>query len=279
MGNNAKSINRIEFWGQEPTLTLHHITANIEEWKKVFPNVNNFMFSTNGVGYTDRILDFIQAIDNYGNTMRFEMQFSYDGEESNEANRGLNSASVSKNIEYFITKLNEMPLNNTKVEIHFHNVVSIQLINSITTIEEINNYIKNLYGKTEYFASLNKHNKVLVANHPDAGIEVPVDASTEDGLNFHRFYKLLNCAEENIKRDYIVSRNILNFQQRTFNSVKDMMIEEENITPFELMYKYTNDNDIIFGRKQDILNECSYCGAYLTELKVMYDGTLINCHS
>lgn len=280
INNSSEAIQRIDFWGQEPTLTLNYVTDNFAEWKKVFPNVKTYMFSTNGVGNIDRILDFIDALDNtYDDHVNLHLQFSYDGIESNQECRGLDSNRVKNNIIYFLQEVNKKPLKHMYINVAFHNVVSIELINSLTSIESINKYIKNLYETVTEFGTINTHKNVEVRPVPDAGIEVPVKASTEDGLNFYRFYQMLNRAEENIKRNFIVSNNILNFEEKAFDAVIDIVQEVCHKSPYKALLEWAEDPNILAEEAYNSFNHSSYCGAYLGELKVMYDGTIVNCHS
>ena len=84
-------ITRLELWGQEPTLTLHLWTKHIEDWIDTFPNWRYLMFSTNGMEYPERIVELIKRIDAYtNNTVKLDLQISYDGEESTNELRGAN---------------------------------------------------------------------------------------------------------------------------------------------------------------------------------------------
>lgn len=58
MNQSPLNIESIAFWGQEPTLTLNHITDHFEEWYDLFPNWQHCGFSTNTVAHLDRIIDF-----------------------------------------------------------------------------------------------------------------------------------------------------------------------------------------------------------------------------
>jgi len=53
----------MEFWGQEPTLTLHLITKHLQDWFETYPNIRSLMFSTNTMAYPERIIDFIVKLD------------------------------------------------------------------------------------------------------------------------------------------------------------------------------------------------------------------------
>ena len=58
-------IEGVEFWGQEPTLTLPYISEHWNEWMDVFPNIQYCFFSTNGIADSDIIYDFLMAVDEH----------------------------------------------------------------------------------------------------------------------------------------------------------------------------------------------------------------------
>jgi len=64
LSSPRSKIKCIDFWGQEPTLTLNYLTDNLEDWLKAFPNWNKTMFSTNGMAFGNKIVDFIFKLDN-----------------------------------------------------------------------------------------------------------------------------------------------------------------------------------------------------------------------
>ena len=54
---NPKNIEHIEFWGQEPTLTLNEMCEFFPKLYELCPNINNVFFSTNGVSFIDSIIN------------------------------------------------------------------------------------------------------------------------------------------------------------------------------------------------------------------------------
>lgn len=61
---DGKQIENCELWGQEPTLTLKEFSIFFPELLKLCPNMKKLFFSTNGVGFTDEILNLIKIISN-----------------------------------------------------------------------------------------------------------------------------------------------------------------------------------------------------------------------
>ena len=52
-------IECFTLWGQEPTLTLHLLTDHLEDWFNYFPNINHIDYSTNGMDFPERTVNFI----------------------------------------------------------------------------------------------------------------------------------------------------------------------------------------------------------------------------
>ena len=43
LGTSPSRIEVIQIWGQEPTLTLNHLTDNLSDWLNVFTKANRFL--------------------------------------------------------------------------------------------------------------------------------------------------------------------------------------------------------------------------------------------
>ena len=53
----------LELWGQEPTLTLNEFSSNFAEIYKMCPNIDKVLYSTNGIAFIDRSINFAKLID------------------------------------------------------------------------------------------------------------------------------------------------------------------------------------------------------------------------
>ena len=138
-GQNIKAVN---FWGQEPTITLDAVEIFFPKLYELIPNCNNLFFSTNGVAYPDKIINFIKMLDktiiNKEKNKKFEfrIQFSYDGKNETKKLRGIDPEVILKNINFIIQQLNNIKLTNIKIAIQFHNVISMDLVERLNTVNK-----------------------------------------------------------------------------------------------------------------------------------------------
>lgn len=293
-GQTPHVIESISLWGQEPTLTLHLLSEHLEDWCNTFPNWEHCMFSTNTVAHMDRILGFIQALDKYVKKDSFELQIqlSYDGDYATEKLRGVLSSQIHDNLVYLFTELNKIKLNKVKVRFNFHSVLSMDLLyNQLNTVEGIYNYTKaqKLWG--EEFQKLNMNNMVSIPTRGvDMAIENPYNAGIEEGMKLKAFGEM--SERFNVQDFYpeLTRNNIDSIGPTTLHEaiyggnfvVFDHILgfcDNHGIPTFkDLMYAISNDEklkDEFFT----IMNNNIYCGTGVGELKVMYDGTFINCQN
>jgi hypothetical protein len=140
----------MELWGQEPTLTLKEFSESFKDFYNFLPNLHILFFSTNGIGFSNSIINLIQNIDNtIEKPFELRIQFSYDGQDATSKLRGADPNIIISNITEIITKLNNIKLNNLLVDLSFHNVLSMDLINKFgdkTANNEIEfyNYLKEM---------------------------------------------------------------------------------------------------------------------------------------
>ena len=74
------SINTISLWGGETLLSITDVTNNLKEIYQSFPNITNWMVSTNWTSNVYDIFDFLKAIDKYSKyPTEFSLQLSIDG--------------------------------------------------------------------------------------------------------------------------------------------------------------------------------------------------------
>lgn len=284
-------IHHIAFWGQEPTLTLHLITAHLEEWFDLFPSWEGCNFSTNTVGHLDRIIDFIKALEEKAPGEHFELslQMSYDGEFSTDTLRGAETSKIYANLEEFFTTLNSISLNKVKVGINFHGVLSLELLKKLTTFDDIYNYSNALGEWGLHFVTLNNNKNVRIAQAGvDITFETPIRVGVQEGIDLARFCEM----SERINKHTLYKshqKQGVEFPMAPYESlylayfnVLDMMHEcarDFNCTSvIDLIAKMQADinlRHLVFNK----LNPMMYCGNGVGEIKIMYDGTLVNCQN
>ena len=272
LNQKFSNIQRITFWGQEPTLSLNSFRKHTKDWLNTFPNLINMFFSTNGGTDPQIIYNFIKDIDsNIIHDIQIGVQFSYDGEWSCLNERMIDPNIIKKHCHELIELLNNTHLQHVSVQIVWHGVVSFDLINYILKSNTIKDYVKDL-DSTVFNAFQLNHNIKCKVYPITLGLEQPYKASTDDGLALTTFIEtgLRQNVEQNL-HFYNPIRNLLmtlmgrsNFEEQVFDDNRWM----QNIID---MF-----NGIDLTR---ILNKGHACGSYDHELKIMYDGTLIGCQN
>ena len=267
---NKEKIESVEFWGQEPTLTLDAVEEFFPEFYKLIPNCNRLFFSTNGVAYPEKIISFIKMLDRTIINKKFEIriQFSYDGEYETRKLRGIEPNIILSNIEYIIKELNNLTLNNINIRLDFHNVISMDLIKRLNKNDKsLINYFTELNQLAQKFYFLNTNEKVDVNHYFGSGLQTPYNATKEEGQMLADFAKKCLTLEQ---YNQIVAQflNIQNFLQ----NLMEKFSMEEIIN--NILYKNIIDEN--FAKELGHLTNCGY-GIY--SLKIRYDGSTIHCQN
>lgn len=276
-----QSPSRIEYltiWGQEPTIMMPHLTAHIQEWLEAFPNVKDIFFSTNGVNSPDIVFNFIKAVDTYAkHEIKIGIQWSYDGNYGTANVRGANAPLVVQHIIEFNQLLNNYNLKQVKVEGTLHGVLSYPLMKEVNTMEKMHQFLQNLDDFCEdVHNSWNNKNVTWVPSVTTQYVNGTY-STTEDGLLFASFCQLFRRA----------------IKQKPYNQYKyidnDMIFEILGSMPGEIINELNKFNmksvddyiEYIFKNKDESArySETPYCGAYLSDLKIMYDGSVTTCQN
>lgn len=280
-------ITNIAFWGQEPTLTLHHITEHLDEWMAAFCNVDNIMFSTNSMAYGDRVIDFLKTLDQViDHHIQVNIQFSWDGDESTDEIRLADSSAIYKNITNIVEACNLLSFKNIEVFFNFHGVISLDLLSRLTTAEKVANYYKNLCLWGSHFHELNNNPRVHLP--PDVGLalENPIDASTMDGIHLANFVRM----SQQIDRFYFKDIGYYNYGNShidtlfnqyitQFTNILNWARHEFGVHSFEELIDQMAMDLTIYKKVCNHCNSVLYCSNGISELKLMYDGTCINCQN
>lgn len=289
LGQSPMAISSIAFWGQEPTLTLHHITDHLEEWFELFPNWSNCMFSTNTVAHMDRIVDFCVKL-NATTKKPFDLniQLSYDGDYSTDNLRGVNSSIIHANVVYLLTELNKHTFDKLNIRLHHHAVLSLDLLSKLQNAQALAEHNRNLKKWATELAALNNNSHIVLLSDVDIGLENPVEASTEQGMQLDYLCRLDNRlnpeAEYGDLFDYkpitpSVSEQLYGSFMQTFDSIAHCMRNDFHIDNLDMTLNLMTQDPIFKNEFLNHLNPTLYCGNGVSELKIMYDGTLINCQN
>ena len=127
---NPEQITHLSLWGQEPTLTIKEFGIMFPELYKYCFNINDMLYSTNGVGFIQEGIDFVKILkDTVTQPFVFNTQFSFDGEFVTEQSRGIRPQHILNNIKTYITELNKIDLGEyITINLGFHNVINRDII-------------------------------------------------------------------------------------------------------------------------------------------------------
>lgn len=291
IGESPESIRSLAFWGQEPTLTLHLISKHLQDWFDLFPNWDACMFSTNTIAHYERIIDYVVALDKTTKHPFFlDIQLSYDGDYGTDNFRGIETSAIYNNVKNMILGLNDINLHNVHVRFNFHGVMSMELLKTLQDCESIFNYIQSLgeWG-LEFYELVNNSNVRFSHSGVDVSIENPVQAGINEGMQLRNFCAIANKFTINEMYPNHVKKGIdippsphgtlYSTYFNVLNCIEHMGRDIYHVhTMDELLLLMANDEKIRH-EVLDKLNYLLYCGNGVGELKIMYDGTLVNCQN
>ena len=272
------NIRKFELWGQEPTLTLHLLTKHWEDWLEAYPNVSSMMFSTNGMAYPERIVDFIKKLDQtLPNPFTLTVQFSYDGDTSTNEIRGANDQIIYDNISYVLNELNQYKFHNVEVKMYLHGVLSLEMIKRLQTTEQILDYYNNMgqFGEELGMKCLNKN--VYFDSVVSLSLETPVQASTEDGILLGAFAQRSNALPASAFKTYnaSLSRKVLFVPA---SGIQDIMYVNQVSNVDEFIDKCYASKEF-FNDYITWSQGMPFCGANHGDIHLLYDGTIMTCQN
>lgn len=271
-------IEHIDIWGQEPTIIMPTLTEHIHEWINAFPGVNRIFFSTNGMNPPSIIFDFIKAVnESCKKPLEIGIQWSYDGSYGTDEVRGGDSSLILENIIEFNQLLNNYHLDNVIVDCTLHGVLSYPIMQEVNTLPKMHYFLQSLDNFCEQVHQSWNNKKVHWVNNVTTQFVNGTYSTTEDGLLFASFCQLFRRA----------------LSQKQYQQYKwidnDMIFEILGSMPHELLDELRRFNfssvdeyiDFLFNSKDCPARyaETPYCGARLTDLKIMYDGSVTTCQN
>ena len=276
------NVKKIDFWGQEPTLTLEHVTNNLEDWLSVFTGLNTTFFSTNGVAYSQKIVDYILKMDSLiDRPFQVGFQVSYDGSHSNENNRRVQNQTILNNIQHIINEINKVSLKHVNVRIDIHGVVSNELVYELNSYDKVKEYFLNLNKDFEpiFNSIINKNIEFFptVSLNPQS----PIKSSSEDGLIWNLFFqrakKLYLEPEFKANPHYrlTIDATLSHITAAIQNILHVLNVHSltEGVTKLQSM----SEEELIEISKE--ISVQSSCGNNHHDFKILYDGTLCNCQN
>lgn len=261
-----------ELWGQEPTLTLKEFSIMFPSLYKYCYNLHSMMFSTNGVGFIDEIINFIKIIDNVvTEDFTLTIQFSFDGYENTKNHRGINPDIIINNIVNFLNQLNKIELKLINIILQCHYVVDDHTINKYADRnngEDLFIYLRTFSDLSDKLMIINQNKKVDVKPF-SPGLINPYNASIQDGKNLAIFYK--NCEEFG---KIVPHKTWRGLTYQFFEKLFGYDFESIKTFLYSIGYDKPIDKEILKNLSSQI-----NCGFNYTGVKVRYDGKMIICQN
>lgn len=274
LGKNPLDISNVEIWGQEPTINLELFMENFDYLYKNFPNINKLIFSSNGIQNINKLLDAVKIMNKVINKpFLFSLQFSFDGMEYTKINRGIDPNIIINNVYYFIEELNKIKLKEDfRIDFHFHNVLGKNLMTSLQTQKEIEQFWKEISDFTN--KAVEKINNPQVSGNSwiYPAIESPMKCSKEEGI------LISNFLSRSLQSDYATPvvhmfENVM--KHFNFANIKyDLKVRD--------LIKIVKEADLLsksFTDCYEILSRSCSCGTQCATLKMDYKGELVYCQN
>lgn len=263
---NPEQIKNIDFWGQEPTLTLSYFNNYLQDWLQYFNSVNQIMFSTNMGNSPDIILSFIKNLNKLIKTpFTLSIQISYDGDWSCVNKRHIKPETIINNFKYLITELNQINLNYLTINFWISGVLSCDLISFLLKNEE--EHKKYIIKYNEIQAELQN----LITNHQLQLLPY--------GITLEHPYKTATIQDGQLLTNFLLKTFQLSKKIDTNNLYLNNLIKR--IKPQSNNNMFNNLNKHIVSsmdpyQKPHFFRNMS-CGVYNSEIKLLYNGMLIDC--
>lgn len=273
-------IECFTLWGQEPTLTLHLLTDHLEDWFNYFPNINHIDYSTNGMDFPERTVNFIKKVDELANNeLALEVQFSYDGTYSTNNIRNANNEKIFETASTVIKELNKIKFHNVNVSIQLHGVLSGALIHELNTTQKVHDYYKDLDNFGFELADINLNQRVEVNSSVSICPENPRDGSVDERIEYESFLqRIVNIDVSDFHDPHLPVSIIIGYRhlyEEVFSDLHGFTGEDRPITPQELMRLVMEGNQEAIT----VASRNNFCSGNFNELKLLYDGTMMSCQN
>ncbi|MGF6375094.1 hypothetical protein M2140_000128 [Clostridiales Family XIII bacterium PM5-7] len=278
LGESPYKIEGFDIWGQEPTMIISHVSKNWGDWYAAYPNIKSTFFSTNGIDMVDQIYDFVVAVNEVATKeIQMDFQVSYDGAYGTENVRGGEGSSILNNCIELNKKFNQTHLPNVNVSFNFHGVVSNDLIEYLDNFEKIDAYLKEIesFLKQVRDTNISKH---IRWNGITLQYENGTDVHAEQGIRLADFVrKIEHLRHENTYTFFNDGESfIMELLGGSIYMLEEKMKEYNSPTLDAYVNDVLNRSDVDLNRKY---KQAPYCGPARSELKVIYDGTLVTCQN
>lgn len=246
-------VDKISFWGGEPTLNLSIWTEVLSQWLEYFPNVNDITFVTNGLFQTDELISFIEAYQLFAKSkcLTLNLQVSLDGPVITEKYRGVSTEKIIQNLKQLIETLSNFNL-KTYINISFKATTGIDELNKIhQTVESATSYYQWWAQQISELIHLNKNKYINIVNIPELTYAFISDYTQQQGLDYAHSLKVFRA---------------IDWQQFDIYDLPFNIYESCDLTHYVDMYYDRYD-----------YNSTYYCGQYIHDIMMRPDGIVIGC--
>lgn len=189
---DPNQLNRIEFWGGEPTLRLDRAIYTVKKIIEYYPNLHDFYMSTNFTNHkwNEQFFGFITALNEFKNRkFHFLLQLSIDGpKEINDVQRGKGvTDKFIIQFDRFIHEVNKNPDSNVQITICFKPTLTSEIISKyLPSKDKIIEYYKFFEDFNDYFRQ-NIKVRSCTLELPIPNTATPSPHTKDDGIDFARF--------------------------------------------------------------------------------------------
>lgn len=217
-------LTQVQFWGGEPFLGMHRAYETVAQMIEYFPNLREFLVSTNFVSHCffDEAFGFFRMLGRFPERrFEFALQLSLDGPKNiNDLNRGEGvTEKFTENFTKFITQLqdeNNIP-SNVVLRMHMKPTLDASSIAQLQTKEAVLEYFQFFETYQDTFNALNERSNVQYSL-PIPNTACPSPHTQEEGFQFANYCKLTRLLEkenrENNKCHFKYYNYITSFQPR-----------------------------------------------------------------
>lgn len=205
---DPNQLQEVQIWGGEPTLHLDRTHHTITKLLNYYPNLHDFMFSTNVTpdNWIETITNFIEVIcQDKNRTIQLEIQLSIDGPTAiNDVNRGIGvTEKFTKNFSALISIVDNIldKYPNLSLVTHFKPTLDGDSIRKLQDESTVIDYYKFL---EQYKLISNYVTNSRFSFHPAIpNTACPSPHTKEEGILFANLCKLTRAIEERNKTEHI----------------------------------------------------------------------------
>ena len=215
-----ENLKEVQIWGGEPFLGMHRAYHTIDNFINYFPNLKDFMTSTNFVSHCffEEFYGLLDIFRKHPNRkFIYSLQLSLDGiKEINDTNRGIGvTDQFIINFERFIKELQDLLPENLTLRMHLKPTIDTVSLRKLQTKENVYNQFKFFESFNETFLKYNKRNN-LFFSLPVPNTACPSPHTQEDGILFANYCKITRELERENEKNNIFKfyKNITSYNPR-----------------------------------------------------------------